>query len=1120
MRYLLYPILIFFLPLCWSKESIADKNCPVNQGAKLDSVQGKVFVDPGNKGQWHQAQLEDFICEGSRIRVETYSRASITLTNGVVLRLDEGTVLSLNGISPDKPTLLDLLNGFIHFISRTPKHLEITSPIANAGPEGTEFAMRVDDKKASLWVYEGAVKFFNDKGSVHLKPGEGALALLGQAPKTQIDIKPQDAVNWALYYPPILPYPEAAKPIDPEIRAAIQNFRQGHVDDALIRLDALSPAKRSPYFFKIRGAIRLTAGRVPLALQDIQVLLITQPNDAEALALQSVLALTQNRKEEAYTLANRAIMADSHSASAFSALSYTEQARFQLDKALEAADQAAKIAPHDAMVWARKAELELSKGLTSESRQTSKRALELDADLERTQTVTGFSYLLRMDTDEALQAFEKAVKLDSTSPLARLGLGLAKIRKGDLKEGRQDLEIAAILDPNNSLVRSYLGKAYYEEKRSSLAEDQFGLAKERDPKDPTPYFYDAINKQTTNRPVEALHDMQKAIDLNDNRAVYRSSLLLDKDLAARSAAQGRIYNDLGFHRLGLLEGWKSVNSDPTNYSAHRLLADNYASQPRHEIARVSELLQSQLLQPINITPIQPQLAQSNILIVDGLGPSSLSFNEFNPLFARNRFALQASGVYGSNNTWGEDVVHSGLWDKASYSLGQFHYETDGFRKNNYLNQDIYNAFVQGNVTNTLNLQAEYRHEERKNGDLSINFDPNLFSSLFKENRNIDTYRLGGRYIFSPKSSFLGSLIYQDVDIHQKDIVSGIPIRIAPVDDRHLQRRGYISELQHQYSSSGFNLISGFGHIDQTVNLDTIRVQPGRSPRTSLTISDITRINLYNYSNFNFADQITATFGLSYEHLKIKNQFQRNLLNPKFGLVLKPISSTTVRLAAFRGMNITRTANQSIEPTHVAGFNQLFDDPDGTVALRYGGGIDYKFSKNVSIGLEYTERKLNVPFGISAPLDWKEKLGKAYLYITPYNFVSISAEYFYEKFDRKEYKTTRGINNFQTENHWIPLTISLFHPSGFSFMVKGTYFNQSGVFKTAANTESPGNSDFYIIDLNINYRLPSRNGIISFGVKNLFDDRIQYQDINSTQSNSNENFFAPDLTLFTRLKLAY
>ena len=135
--------------------------------------------------------------------------------------------------------------------------------------------------------------------------------------------------------------------------------------------------------------------------------------------------------------------------------------------------------------------------------------------------------------------------------LPRLGLGLAKIRDGDLVEGRKEIEIAVSLDPDNSLIRSYLGKAFYEEKRDKMADDQYGMAEKLDPKDPTPFFYEAIKKQSINRPVEALEDMQKAIELNDDRAVYRSKLLLDSDLAARSASLARIYTDLGFQDLAL-----------------------------------------------------------------------------------------------------------------------------------------------------------------------------------------------------------------------------------------------------------------------------------------------------------------------------------------------------------------------------------------------------------------------------------------------------------------------------------------------------------------------------------------------------------------------------------------
>ena len=93
-----------------------------------------------------------------------------------------------------------------------------------------------------------------------------------------------------------------------------------------------------------------------------------------------------------------------------------------------------------------------------------------------------------------------------------------------------------------------------------------------------------------------------------------------------------------------MEGYNAVNADPTNYSAHRFLADSYSALPRHEIARVSELLQSQLLQPNNITPIQPSLAESNLFLVSASGAANASFNEFNPLFNRNRAAVQAQRV--------------------------------------------------------------------------------------------------------------------------------------------------------------------------------------------------------------------------------------------------------------------------------------------------------------------------------------------------------------------------------------------------------------------------------------------------------------------------------------------
>ena len=308
-----------------------------------------------------------------------------------------------------------------------------------------------------------------------------------------------------------------------------------------------------------------------------------------------------------------------------------------------------------------------------------------------------------------------------------------------------------------------------------------------DPKDPTPYFYDAIRKQTTNRPVEALQDLQRAIELNDNRAVYRSRLLLDSDLAARSAALGRIYSDLGFQQLALVEGWKSVNADPSNFSAHRLLADSYSILPRHEIARVSELLRSQLLQPINTTPIQPSLAESNLFLISAGGPAGLSFNEFHPLFSRNGINFQTTGLAGENHTYAGEEVLSGIYKNASFSFGGLGFQTDGWRKNADQRANIGNGFLQFELSTKTSIQAEYRFRDFTQGDLQLNFFPDDFSRDLKNKDETHTYRAGIRHSFSPDSIILGSFMHQHrvASIHD----SIFDVRVDP-------SRAFNSELQH------------------------------------------------------------------------------------------------------------------------------------------------------------------------------------------------------------------------------------------------------------------------------------------------------------------------------------
>jgi Tfp pilus assembly protein PilF len=1108
MRHLLVLSILSFPVLALAEERGSLTHCQGKYGAHVISLQGKLlFKADDNANIWQEGHLDDVLCEGSRVKTQPNSRATLRLTNGIALRLRENTIIALKQITSDDPIWLKQLKGFLHVISRTPKRLKIETAIYNAGPEGTEFAMKVDDRDGTLWVYEGGVRVYNAKGEVKLKAGEAAHTQAGMAPQAKIDIRPEDAVNWALYYPALLPNLGGDTGADSEVKAAIADYRHGNLSSALDRLETIPANRQTPAFFQTRATLRLTAGQDEKAQQDIRGLLANNPQDANALALQSVRELTQNRKDEALRLAQQATAANPQSANAYSALSYAEQGRFDLDKAQAAANQAVKLAPTDALAWARKAELELSQGLQDESDDSARKAVALDPGLERTQTIMGFAHLMRMDTEEALESFNKAIGLDSTAPLARLGLGLTKIREGDLEQGREELENAASLDPNNALIRSYLGKAYYEERRSNLADDQFKLAKTRDPLDPTAYFYDAINKQTTNRPVEALHDMQKAIELNDNRAVYRSKLLLDSDLAARSAGLSRTYRNLGFTHLALVEGWKSVNSMPSDYSGHRLLADSYSTRPLYDIARVSEFLQSQLLQPLNMTSVQPQLAERNLLALESTGPVTTAFNEFNPLFTRNRFALQASGLAGSFNTLGDELVHSGLWKNFSYSLGQYHYESDGFRKNNDVRMDLFNGFFQANITPKFNIQTEIRHKVVERGDIDLSADGFFYDNL-RLSTNADTYRGGLHYSPTDNSDLIASYIHYE----GQNFASN-----SNVVNNFFSDQG---ELQYLFRSTHLSTVAGIGFTESSFSP---KDQPGNVNKDS-------HANGYLYTYTHFPQNIDWTLGLSIDSFETSSYNPVKYINPKFGLIWRTTPKTTLRIAAFKSFKRSLLTNQTIEPTQVAGFNQLYDDFTGTIAKTYGFAIDHKFNSNVFAGLEFIARDLSRPVRVEdnnqfmgfKPTLWHEQNYRAYMNWGITDRLALNLSFHLEDFEGDETEPVISYTPFSTATYDTKMGLRFFDPSGFFAHIEGEYVNQRAdwphVYDVIRN-------EFFLVNTGIGYRLPKRMGLIQVDINNLFDREFDFQSagLRSPAFSGDSGQpppYTPARTVFARFTLAF
>src|SRR5207253_1697709 len=137
--------------------------------------------------------------------------------------------------------------------------------------------------------------------------------------------------------------------------------------------------------------------------------------------------------------------------------------------------------------------------------------------------------------------------------------------------------------------------------RNALAAHELDLAKTRDPKDPTPWLYAALLELEQNEVNSSIRSLSRAQTLNNNRAIARSQLLLDQDLAVTVASQATAFRDAGFTRTSVETASRAVALDYANPSAHEFLADSYTSQDRvtlrNETARVSEYLIANLLMP-------------------------------------------------------------------------------------------------------------------------------------------------------------------------------------------------------------------------------------------------------------------------------------------------------------------------------------------------------------------------------------------------------------------------------------------------------------------------------------------------------------------------------------------
>ena len=423
------------------------------------------------------------------------------------------------------------------------------------------------------------------------------------------------------------------------------------------------------------------------------------------------------------------------------------------------------------------------------------------------------------------------------------------------------------------------------------------------------------------------------------------------------------------------------------------------------------------------------------------------------------------------------------------------------------------------------MQAELRRRRTDEGDLELNFDPSSFDPTLERRLDQNTGRIGLRFSPSVHSDFLGSLSYGNRDDEQQfNYVGRLPATRSRFEQNALQ-----SEFEYIFRHASFNASAGFGFYDVDTDFKFIFSPPNDDFSVRRKYGS-TQETAFFYWNAHILDDVSVTTGANYDRLEQGN-LSIGKFNPKLGIRWELFPGLVVRGAVFRTLTPDLNANQTVQLTQIAGFDQFFDDGAGTEAWSYAIGLDTRIDENVMAGVEIARRELDEPLFLSVEdkfirEDRKENSLRIYFYWAIGPEWGATGEFKYEDYDGGTGLLIDLPSKVETLS--VPVGISYFSPLGIFSGLGATFVNQH-VTRNAVDPQTgdrsqlpEGDDSFATIHAWLGYRFPQRRGLVSLDVQNIFDKKFKYQDESFRQFSNSAPLsrYFPERTVIGRMVINF
>jgi tetratricopeptide (TPR) repeat protein len=816
--------------------------------------------------------------------------------------------------------------------------------------------------------------------------------------------------------------------------------------------------------------------------------------------------LVQNRKDAARTQADRALSLMPASPLALLTRALVDIAYFQLPAAQRRLETALEADPRfvDAALYLGR--LYLGGNYFTQARRMAEQALREAPRDARVLSLAGFVNIAFRHYEKARELFNKSVQESPQLGEGHLGLGFCHFRFGDMDRGLTEILTATLLDPRLSAYQSELGKAFYQVRSFDKALATWDYAANLDPKDPTPHFYKGIALTDLNRPGEAIQSINRSIALNDNRAVFRSRLLLDKDQSTRSYNLARAYSQLGLGEWAQSKAVTAVKLDPLNASPHLFLARAFEASNQRVVAVNTEDLLYRVLSPATQTTFRYLLE-----------------NDYTSMFEMPyaRATVQGGmGAWQERKTIHDDFVagYGGIPGGAAFGRGDYTFDPRYRGKN--ADDQVWNAegIFKGEPTVYGNLTGFVQYRNEHFGD-TANLNDFFFKNQtdLRENDRFQAYELSYLHHFTPNLGLLAFASFHRLDNHLYANFLNYFDRLNNVLVRDIFNNpfnNYFSnyQLQGQFSLGKHTLLAGYDYFTGPIMNFTkdsqflifevdpqVVVQPVGTFTTFTGPIDRT-YSLYALDYWRLSPWLLVELGLFRDIARNASSaraqtFNNTLWSPRLGFNIQIGPKHTLRLALMRFLDTHQILNPLLVSGEIAGFPWVEDVLPGSEVRLAGASWEAQWNDKTFTTLRFAATRASTPrFFVAFPPDknpyeyigwktWRRYQGDLFLNRILTSWLGLRLGVIGKRvFPDQAYKISNNLDDY-TEMDAI-VGLNFLTPKGWQGGI-----NNRVVYQYLRNRSA---DSFDIVNLRFGKELANKRGLITLEVTNLFNRHFYYR----------------------------